>query len=30
MLWGQPFDQDPANIWLREQILIVCAEQSLL
>ncbi|MFZ6045696.1 LysR family transcriptional regulator [Pseudomonas sp. CR3202] len=30
MLWAQPFDQDPANIWLREQILSVCAEQSLL
>ena len=30
MLWAQPFDQDPANLWLREQILSVCAEQSLL
>ncbi len=30
LLWAQPFDQDPANVWLREQILSVCAEQSLL
>lgn len=30
MLWAQPFDQDPANIWLREQILSVCAEESFL
>ncbi|TRX74594.1 LysR family transcriptional regulator [Pseudomonas mangiferae] len=26
MLWAQPFDQDPANLWLREQVLDVCAE----
>lgn len=26
MLWALPFDQDPANIWLREQLLSVCAE----
>ncbi len=26
MLWARPFDQDPANVWLREQVLEVCAE----
>ncbi|WP_375740882.1 LysR family transcriptional regulator [Pseudomonas boanensis] len=30
LLWAQSFDQDPANAWLREQILSVCAERSLL
>ncbi|MES2817553.1 MAG: LysR family transcriptional regulator [Pseudomonadota bacterium] len=28
MLWALPFEQDPANIWLREQLLSVCAEQG--
>lgn len=29
MLWARPVDQDPANIWLREQLIGVCAEQGL-
>ncbi len=28
--WSRAADQDPANLWLREQVLIVCAELGLL
>ncbi|WP_263145924.1 LysR substrate-binding domain-containing protein [Pseudomonas sp. RIT-PI-AD] len=30
MYWARPFDHDPANIWLREQVFNVCAEAGFL
>ncbi|WPC05078.1 LysR family transcriptional regulator [Pseudomonas benzenivorans] len=30
LFWSRALDQDPAAVWLREQILCVCAEQALI